>query len=123
MSGFFAIRRSTLEKADLLNPIGYKIGLELMAKCHVARVVEVPITFHKRLHGQPKLNSKRAIPLSGTSFAYNRLYDYQYPKVSPGLEVFDGRGTRCGGLHWGPSHYWMRRIICLPFHWPPGWGQ
>ncbi len=83
MAGFFAIRRSTLETADLLNPIGYKIGLELMAKCRVARVAEVPITFHKRLHGQPKLNGKE-------QFRYlehlSRLYDYKYPKVSPSLK-------------------------------------
>lgn len=32
MSGFFAPRRATYATADFLNPIGYKIGLELMVK-------------------------------------------------------------------------------------------
>ena len=53
MSGFFAFRRSELERADELNPLGYKIGLELLAKMHISpeRICEVPITFRNRLHG------------------------------------------------------------------------
>ena len=33
MAGFFALNRTTFESAEHLNPIGYKIGLELMVKC------------------------------------------------------------------------------------------
>ncbi len=39
MSGFFALRRSTFLNARDLNPIGYKIGLELVVKCDVRRLV------------------------------------------------------------------------------------
>ena len=37
MSGFFALRRSTFDRAEKLDPIGYKIGLELFVKCRCAR--------------------------------------------------------------------------------------
>lgn len=56
MSGFFALRRETFERADKLNPIGYKIGLELIVKCRVARVVEIPIHFANRKRGSSKLS-------------------------------------------------------------------
>lgn len=55
MSGFFALRRATFENADPPDPIGYKIGLELMCRGHCRRVVEIPITFHDRQHGRSKL--------------------------------------------------------------------
>ncbi len=56
MSGFFALRRATYTKADFLNPIGYKIGLELLVKCRCSRVSEVPIAFTDRIHGESKLS-------------------------------------------------------------------
>jgi dolichol-phosphate mannosyltransferase len=56
MSGFFALRRSTYESAaDCLNPIGYKIGLELMVKCECERIKEIPIHFTGRRFGESKL--------------------------------------------------------------------
>jgi dolichol-phosphate mannosyltransferase len=55
MSGFLAFRRSTFEKADNLNPVGYKIGLELIVKCNCKLVKEVPIHFRTRQLGQSKL--------------------------------------------------------------------
>lgn len=56
MSGFYAIRRATWENAAPLNPIGYKIGLEILVKGRCANVREVPIHFSQRLHGESKLN-------------------------------------------------------------------
>ncbi len=55
MAGFFAIRRRTYEAADRLDPIGYKIGLELMVKSNCRHVVEVPIRFSQRFKGESKL--------------------------------------------------------------------
>lgn len=55
MSGFFALRRQTLTQAQELRPLGYKIALELMVRCRCRRVVEVPIHFSTRKHGQSKL--------------------------------------------------------------------
>lgn len=56
MAGFFALKRETFERARGLNPIGYKIGLELMCRCDCRHVVEVPITFQNRVRGHSKLN-------------------------------------------------------------------
>lgn len=55
MSGFFAFRRAALANAAPLNPIGYKIGLELIVKCRFAKVVETPIFFAQRELGESKL--------------------------------------------------------------------
>jgi dolichol-phosphate mannosyltransferase len=61
MAGFFAIRRSTFEAAAPLDPIGYKIGLELIVKCNCRAIKEVPITFRDRVHGESKLTLKEQI--------------------------------------------------------------
>jgi dolichol-phosphate mannosyltransferase len=80
MSGFFALRRSTFDGAERLTPLGYKIALELMCKCRVKNVREVPIHFGLRTHGESKLSLKQ-------QFRYlehlSRLYDFQYPRLSP----------------------------------------
>ncbi len=55
MSGFFAMPRAKYEKAEELNPIGYKIGLELVVKCGCKKAVEVPIHFTDRVRGESKL--------------------------------------------------------------------
>lgn len=56
MAGFFALRADTFRKAQNLDPIGYKIGLELLVKAGCRRVCEVPIQFRDRLHGESKLS-------------------------------------------------------------------
>src|SRR5438034_33131 len=40
MSGFFALRRSTFLAARALDPVGYKIALELIVKCECTGVHE-----------------------------------------------------------------------------------
>jgi dolichol-phosphate mannosyltransferase len=83
MSGFFALRRSSYEAADHLTPLGYKIGLELMCKCRVKRVKEIPIHFGLRSRGESKLSVKQ-------QFRYlehlSRLYDFTFPRASPALK-------------------------------------
>jgi len=61
MAGFFALRRETFQAAEELNPVGYKIGLELMVKCHCRNVREVPIQFHQRLYGKSKLSLREQL--------------------------------------------------------------
>jgi dolichol-phosphate mannosyltransferase len=61
MAGFFALPRDLFESAARLDPIGYKIGLELLVKCRCRRVVEVPIHFRNRLHGQSKLSLREQV--------------------------------------------------------------
>lgn len=55
MSGFFAMRKTDFDAARDLNPIGYKIALELIVKCGFSNVGEVPIQFSDRVHGESKL--------------------------------------------------------------------
>lgn len=55
-SGFFLVKRSALEGVDL-DPIGFKIGLEVFAKAHYGRAKEVPYVFTDRIAGTSKLNS------------------------------------------------------------------
>lgn len=62
MSGFFATRRDVFERGiSSLNPIGYKIGLELIVKCGCTRICEVPIDFASRKSSQSKLNLKEQL--------------------------------------------------------------
>jgi dolichol-phosphate mannosyltransferase len=61
MAGYFALRRSTFEAGRDLNPVGYKIGLELLVKCGCERVVEVPIHFEDRQYGESKLTLRQQL--------------------------------------------------------------
>ena len=54
MSGFIAFRRSVIDGAPL-DPIGYKIGLEILVKGKYNKVSEIPITFANRKAGKSKL--------------------------------------------------------------------
>lgn len=54
-SGYFLVRRKSLEGVEL-DPIGFKIGLEVIAKARYSRVIEVPYVFTDRVAGTSKLN-------------------------------------------------------------------
>jgi dolichol-phosphate mannosyltransferase len=54
MSGFFALKRSVIDGVSL-DPVGYKIGLEILVKGKYSKVCEVPITFANRKAGKSKL--------------------------------------------------------------------
>lgn len=75
MSGFFALRRSTFLGGRDFNPVGYKIGLELLMKCRCIRPVEVPIHFSDRRFGRSKLSLKEQIRYLQH---VRRLYTYKY---------------------------------------------
>lgn len=60
LSGFFALHRDVWQRGQgQLNPIGYKIGLELMVKCHCQNIQEIPIDFIDRQRGQSKLTFRQ----------------------------------------------------------------
>eukprot|EP00937_MAST-01D_sp_MAST-1D-sp2_P000469 g469.t1 len=62
MSGFFCVAKKTLAKGRAqCNPIGFKIGLEIMARCRCKNVVDVPITFQDRVAGESKLSMKQNV--------------------------------------------------------------
>ena len=54
-SGYFLVKREALDGVEL-DPIGFKIGLEVIAKAHYGRALEVPYVFQDRAVGQSKLN-------------------------------------------------------------------
>jgi dolichol-phosphate mannosyltransferase len=53
MSGLFAVRASSLEVGEL-QPLGYKILLELVVRNRPGRIVEVPYSFQPRHAGESK---------------------------------------------------------------------
>jgi dolichol-phosphate mannosyltransferase len=56
-SGFFALRRSVIDGVKL-NPIGFKIGFEVIARGRYKKVVEVPYTFRDRELGASKFGRR-----------------------------------------------------------------
>jgi len=58
MSGYFTLKRSVFERVKgELNPIGYKIFLEIYARAKPIKVLEVPFVFTDRVYGESKLDS------------------------------------------------------------------
>ncbi|MFD2858466.1 hypothetical protein ACFSZS_31985, partial [Seohaeicola zhoushanensis] len=97
MSGFFAVRKSDFDQARDLNPIGYKIALEIIVKCDLENIGEVPIHFVDRargkqahLQGTAEIHTARPAPVS-LSFRQRDV-----PAAVPG-----GRRLRHGGQ---PGH-------------------
>jgi len=92
MAGYFAISRERFQSASQLNPIGYKIGLELIVKCGCKRIAEVPIFFGNRFRGKSKLSAKE-------QFNYlrhlKRLYEY---KLGIGAQALEFIGVGATGM-------------------------
>jgi len=61
MSGFFAMRTADFRATKDLNPIGYKIALEMLVKGPFRNPREVPIHFADRKRGESKLSLKEQI--------------------------------------------------------------
>lgn len=75
MSGYFAVRRETVTAARDLNPVGYKILLEIIVKCRCREVVEIPIHFANRRFGASKLSLREQLKY----FRHlRRLYMHRY---------------------------------------------
>ena len=55
-SGYFLVKREALQGVKL-DPIGFKIGLEVIAKAHYGKALEVPYVFTDRIAGTSKLSS------------------------------------------------------------------
>lgn len=79
MAGFFALRRGLLARAAPLNPIGYKILLELLVKTRARPVVEVPIRFADRHAGESKLSFKEQLRYIQH---LRRLFLFKHPELS-----------------------------------------
>ena len=79
MSGFIALTRERFNQAKDLNPVGYKIGLELLVKCGCERVEEVPIHFANRVAGESKLSLKEQLRYLQH---LRRLFVFRFPNWS-----------------------------------------
>lgn len=60
LSGFFAVRADCVDP-EALRPTGYKILLELLARCPLGRIHEVPYTFERREHGASNLGPREYV--------------------------------------------------------------
>ncbi len=78
MSGFFAIKRKTWEEAAHLNPLGYKIALELYVKGRCTRPIEIPIRFATRRAGESKLNVSQQIQYARHLLG---LFKFRFPRA------------------------------------------
>lgn len=56
-SGLFMVKRELLQGADL-NPIGWKIMVEVVSQCNVKKILETPYAFHDRESGESKISLK-----------------------------------------------------------------
>jgi dolichol-phosphate mannosyltransferase len=78
MSGFFMFNKTMIEPQNL-NPIGYKIGLEIAVRSRFESIVELPIAFKDREIGESKMSL-------GPQFKYlrhlRRLYLYKFGSVA-----------------------------------------
>lgn len=79
MAGFFAFRRGILETGGELNPLGFKIGLEILVKASPRRVLEIPIQFEKRQFGSSKLSLKEQVYYL---IHLGRLLEYKYLTIA-----------------------------------------
>jgi dolichol-phosphate mannosyltransferase len=78
MSGFFAFRTAVVQ-ADKIDPLGWKIALEVMAQLDGKRSAEVPFTFQPRARGESKLSSKVMLQYVKQLV---RLYSHKYRIVN-----------------------------------------
>lgn len=58
--GYFGLKRSVIEDADL-NPIGWKILLEILVKGNYQSVHEIPYEFHARDAGESKMSMQEQL--------------------------------------------------------------
>lgn len=93
MSGFFAVKRSTFAGAlPNLNPIGFKILLDLLVHLPPGTVVrEVPLRFGSRMHGESKLS--RLVQLEFLEYIYDVTLGRRVPLTFLKYCVVGGLGV------------------------------
>jgi dolichol-phosphate mannosyltransferase len=80
-SGYFLVRRDALTGVEL-DPIGFKIGLEVIAKAHYGEALEVPYVFTDRIVGESKLNQREILNyLKQLGRLYSSRLSPQAPKA------------------------------------------
>ncbi len=92
MAGFFAFHRKLLRPGLMLNPLGFKIGLEMIVKASPKRISEIPIQFREREFGESKLSLKEQI---NYLIHIKRLFEYKYKTFAQFIKfcLIGGSGT------------------------------
>ena len=76
-TGYMAVRRTLFERLEL-DPVGWKIVLEMVVKAHPARLAEVPIVFTDRELGE----SKQSLRVLGQYLEHlYKLYQFRFPTL------------------------------------------
>jgi dolichol-phosphate mannosyltransferase len=60
MSGYFMVRRDVVAGRDL-DPIGYKILIEVLGRCQIDRIAEIGYVFQERKEGASKVTWKQYV--------------------------------------------------------------
>ena len=76
MTGFFGLRKDVFRRGKNINPVGFKICLELFVKCGCKNVKEVPFSFGTRSFGESKLSGKVIVNYITQLL---ELYQYKFP--------------------------------------------
>jgi dolichol-phosphate mannosyltransferase len=76
-TGFMAIKRELLDGLNL-DPVGWKVVLEIVVKLSPRRMIEVPITFEDRQFGESKMSLKEQWNYLRHLY---RLYKFKFPTV------------------------------------------
>ncbi|MEM4942565.1 MAG: polyprenol monophosphomannose synthase, partial [Ignisphaera sp.] len=62
MSGFFMVKKDIIDRnRGKLNPMGFKILLEILERCYPKNIIEVPYIFRARVYGKSKLGIKTVV--------------------------------------------------------------
>jgi dolichol-phosphate mannosyltransferase len=79
MAGFFAFHRRLFKPGLILNPLGFKIGLEMIVKAAPDKIAEIPIQFREREFGESKLSLKEQMHYL---IHIKRLFEYKYKTIA-----------------------------------------
>jgi dolichol-phosphate mannosyltransferase len=72
-SGFVALRKETVAPLlPSLEPRGFKLLLEILARAPTARVLEVPISFVDRRHGRSKFSGGEVVAFISLCLRFRR---------------------------------------------------
>jgi dolichol-phosphate mannosyltransferase len=103
MSGFFGVTRNFYSRiAPQINPRGFKILLEILARSRGAVIAEVGYTFRPRQHGESKLTASIAL-------AYLiALYDLKFGRFLP-LRFVKYALVGLSGIFMNALAFWLAR--------------
>lgn len=81
-SGYFFLRKEVIDGVDI-NPIGFKIGLEIFVKGNYEHFIEIPFIFKDRRFGNSKLGKGEVINYIKHLFALRKYLSSHKDKKRP----------------------------------------